>query len=76
MTKQMTLVTPVCACCAQPQPLLPRTDLDIDAAVCPSTGLIYRAEGTGYVPVTFPGVRRPYTPLPDVQVDLMQAGYA
>lgn len=76
MNKQITLVAPTCTCCAEAQTLLPRTDLPGQVAVCPQTGLIYRAEGTGYVRAQLPVLDGAYRPLPSVRVDLNQAGYA
>ena len=76
MNEQMTLVAPACTCCAEAQALLPRTDLPGQMAVCPQSGLLYRAEGSGYVQARMPAMSGLYRPLPNVRVDLNQAGYA
>ena len=76
MNEQMTLVAPVCTCCVEAKALLPRTDLPGQIAVCPQSGLLYRAEGRGYVQASMPALAGMYRPLPSVRVDLNQAGYA
>jgi hypothetical protein len=76
MNNQMTLVAPVCSCCGEPKSLVPRTDLPGQVATCPQTGAIYRPEGTGYVPTALPSLTGVYRPLPNVRIDLSQAGYA
>jgi hypothetical protein len=76
MNEQMTLVAPVCTCCADAKTLLPRTDLPGQMAVCPQTGTLYRAQGRSYVQTILPEMRGAYRPLPSVRVDLNQAGYA
>jgi hypothetical protein len=76
MNERITLVAPACTCCAQAVALLPRTDLPGQMAVCPQTGMLYRAEGQGYVQAGLPEMRGLYRPLPSVRVDLNQAGYA
>jgi hypothetical protein len=76
MNEQITLVAPVCTCCAQPKVLLPRTDLPGQMAVCPQTGTLYHAEGQSYVQSVMPQMTGVYRPLPSVRVDLNQAGYA
>lgn len=74
--EQMTLVAPQCTCCAEAKTLLPRTDLPGQMAMCPQTGIFYRAEGQGWVEARMPSLGGAYRPLPSVRVDLNQAGYA
>jgi len=76
MDERITLVVPTCTCCAEAKVLAPRTDLPGQMAICPQTGMLYRAQGRGYVPSEMPDVRGVYRPLPNVRVDLNQAGYA
>jgi hypothetical protein len=76
MNEVLTLVAPVCSCCVEAQTLLPRTDLPGQMAVCPQSGTLYRAEGQRYVPSPMPSLTGVYRPLPNVRVDLNQAGYA
>ena len=76
MNEQVTLVAPVCTCCDEAKILLPRTDLPGEMAVCPQSGVLYRAAGQGYVPARLPALTGAYRPLPNVRVDLNQAGYA
>jgi hypothetical protein len=45
-------------------------------AVCPQTGTLYRAEGRSYVQARLPEMTGVYRPLPNVRIDLNQAGYA
>ncbi len=76
MKETMTMVAPVCTCCEAAQTLLPRTDLPGEMAVCPQTGMLYRPDGQGYVAATLPSLTGAFRPLPNVRVDLNQAGYA
>lgn len=76
MNEQMMLVAPVCTCCDEAKALLPRTDLPGQMAVCPQSGLLYRAEERGYVQASMPSLTGMYRPLPSVRVDLNQVGYA
>lgn len=76
MNEQITLVAPVCTCCAEAKVLVPRTDLPGQMALCPQSGTLYRAEGRGYVQAGLPEMTGVYRPLPSVRVDLNQAGYA
>jgi hypothetical protein len=76
MNNRMTFVAPVCSCCDEPRSLVPRTDLPEQVAACPQTGALYRPEGNGYVPATLPSLAGVYRPLPNVRIDLSQAGYA
>jgi hypothetical protein len=70
-----TLVAPVCACCAQPEALVPRDDLEGGLAACPRTGQLYRPAGQGYVPATLPELASARH-APSVQIDLSRSGYA
>jgi hypothetical protein len=75
MGNTITLIAPVCTCCAEPTPLLPRDDLPGGLAVCGETGQLYRPSGTEYVPTALPAL--PGAPQPaSVRIDLSQAGYA
>jgi hypothetical protein len=76
MNKRMTLVAPVCTCCDEAKSLLPRTDLPGEMAVCPQSGMLYRPAEQGYVQATLPAMTGAYRPMPNVRVDLNQAGYA
>lgn len=76
MNEQITLVAPVCTCCAEAKALVPRPDLPDQMAVCPQSGMLYRAEGRGYVQSAMPEMRGIYRPMQSVRVDLNQAGYA
>lgn len=71
-----TFVAPMCTCCPEPSPLLPREDLPGGLAVCGVTGQLYRSEGAGYVPATLPDLVSRQRPAPSVQIDLSRAGYA
>lgn len=72
----LTLIAPQCACCTQPQALLPRDDLQAGLAVCPQSGALYRPEGAHYVPAAMPPVRSQATAVQSIQIDLSRAGYA
>jgi hypothetical protein len=76
MRSQLTLITPTCTCCAEPSALLPRDDLPGGLAVCPTSGQLYRPEGTGYVPTTTPELRVEKRLAPSVRVDLSRTGYS
>ena len=76
MNEVVTFVAPVCSCCAEPKALLPRDDLPGQVAVCPQSGMVYRAEGRGYVATAMPELTGVYRPLPSVRIDLDRAGYA
>jgi hypothetical protein len=76
MNEVVTFVAPVCACCTEPKALLPRNDLPGQMAVCPQSGVVYRAEGSGYVRAGLPDLTGVYRPLPSVRIDLNRAGYA
>lgn len=76
MNERITLVAPVCSCCAEAKALVPRNDLPGQMAMCPQTGMIYRAEGSSYVQGALPEMAGVYRPLPSVRIDLNQAGYA
>ena len=76
MERTLTLVAPVCACCAQPAPLIPRDDLPGGLAVCAATGRLYRPDGQGYIPTTLPPLAPQRAPAPSVQIDLSRSGYA
>jgi hypothetical protein len=76
MNERITLVAPTCTCCREAQALIPRTDLPGQMAVCPQTGTLYRPQEQGYVQTQMPEMKGAYRPLPNVRVDLNQAGYA
>ena len=76
MSQPLTLIAPVCACCAAPAPLLPRDDLPGNLAVCPATGQLYRPEGQRYAPAEPPALPPQRPVAPSVQIDLSRSGYA
>lgn len=76
MQSQLTVVAPTCTCCARPAPLLPRDDLPGQLAVCPTSGQLYRPEGTDYVPATLPELQVQRRLALSVRIDLSLAGYA
>jgi hypothetical protein len=76
MNEILTLVAPVCACCSEPAPLLPRTDLPGGLAVCAATGQFYRPDGQRYVPTTPPVLIPQLRQAQSVQIDLSRSGYA
>jgi hypothetical protein len=75
MQTQVTLVSPVCACCATPAPLIPRDDLPGELAACPTTGQLYQPDGPRWTPAALPPLA-PQRPAPSVQIDLSRSGYA
>ncbi|HWQ13804.1 MAG TPA: hypothetical protein VNL77_13470 [Roseiflexaceae bacterium] len=75
MQTQLTLVAPLCACCPNPVPLIPRDDLPGGLAACPATGQLYRPEGQRWAPATLPPLA-PARAAPSVRIDLSRSGYA
>lgn len=76
MPNELVLIAPSCTCCAVPQPLIPRTDLAPELAACPQRGTLYRQAGSKVLPATMPDLGGVYQPMPNVRIDLSQAGYA
>jgi hypothetical protein len=74
--KMMTLVEPICSCCDRPTPLTPRDDLPGGLAACPTTGQLYRPEGTRYTPSDMPPITTEPPHAPSVQIDLSRSSYA
>ena len=76
MTDKLTLISPICTCCDQPRPLLPRDDLGAGLAVCDGSGQVYRPDGQSYVPTRLPDLAPPTERVSSVQIDLSRSGYA
>jgi hypothetical protein len=76
MNSKITLVAPLCTCCQEPTPLLPRDDLPGGLAVCGVTGQLYRPEGTGYTATSLPDLTPRTVDRPSVRIDLSRSGYA
>jgi hypothetical protein len=72
----LTLIAPACTCCATPELLVPREDLETGMAACPTTGQFYRYDGKGYAPSETPLVTVNRPAAPAIQIDLDQATYA
>lgn len=77
MTREtLTFITPTCTCCDTPQTLLVRDDLPGELAACPTTGQLYRPEGTGYQPTGLPDLAPDHPRTESVRIDLSRYGYA
>ena len=76
MTTKLTLIAPLCTCCAEPSPLLPRDDLENGLAVCGASGQLYRPEGAGYVPTALPDLARRERQASSVRIDLSVAKWS
>ena len=76
MEKELNFIAPLCTCCAESTPLLPRDDLPGGLAACGVTGQLYRPQGTSYVPTTLPNLAPRRHPDTGVRIDLSRGGYA